>query len=409
MIKSFIYILIALGIGAWLYQLLGDDPGYVLVTFGDWSVETTLVFMVLFLLLLLVLIYGIYRLAGFLNPAGLFRGDGWFGSGRRHKQAAAASEDGLKLLLLGHWQDAYKVLVENADRGDNAVFNYLAASLAAWQRGDDASRNYCLERAARKSRNNNPGIRSLKALLEYRSGKTEQSLAILLALDKEAPGSPYVLSMLKNIYLSLHDWDKLDALLPTLEKYHVVSEAELHQLQEMTATRRLQLVTLDKGGADALERQWRSLEKKVRRGENAMQAYLGKLLEFSRHEEALAELAGFLKHQWSDNLVRLAGFIETNEPGRVLVLLEKWLKSRPNNAALLLSLGRSSMRNLQWGQAREYFENALRQSKSTELSAEANAELARLLDAMGEHAQGAKLYRKAMAQLDHQLPDLPLP
>jgi len=75
----------------------------------------------------------------------------------------------------------------------------------------------------------------------------------------------------------------------------------------------------------------------------------------------------------------------------------------------MLSLGRVCLRNRRWSQAREYFESAGRLSNNTALTAEANAELARLLDHQGEHAQSAALYAKAMAQLDHQLPDLPQP
>ena len=51
MIRIYVYSLIALAIGAWLYLVLGDDPGYVLLSFGTWSVETTLVALVLFILL----------------------------------------------------------------------------------------------------------------------------------------------------------------------------------------------------------------------------------------------------------------------------------------------------------------------------------------------------------------------
>ena len=409
MIKVFVYSLLALAIGAWLYLVLGDDPGYVLISFGTWSLESTLVAVVLALLLMMVLVWGIYKLAGFLNPLGLFRGDAWFGAGRRRKHAAAASEEGLRLLLLGHWQDAYKLLVENAGSSDTPAFNYLAASLAAWQRGDNSSWNYCLEQATRHARKPNPGIKALKALLEYRSGKTEQSLAILLALDKEIPGSPYVLTLLKTIYQSVQDWDKLDALLPQLEHHKVISVEELLQLREKIAGYRLQCVTAANGGAVALHRQWESLDKKIRRGEEITLIYVQKLLDFSQHEEALDQLTKFLKHQWSDRVVLQAGYIDTPEPGRVLILLEKWVKSRPNNAALMLSLGRASLRNRLWGKAREYFESALRFSRSTPLSAEANAELARLLDHMGEHAQSTAHYRKALMQLDRELPDLPMP
>jgi HemY protein len=409
MIRAFIFSLLALAIGAWLYQFLGADPGYVLVSFGSWSVETTLVAMVLFLLLVAVLVWGITKLVTLLNPLGLFRGDAWFGAGRRRKHAAAGSEEGLRLLLLGHWQNAYKLLVENADRTDAPAFNYLAARLAAWQRSDNASWNYCLEQAARHSHNPNPGIKAVKALLEYRSGKTEQSLAILLALDKEVPGSPYVLSLLKTIYQSVKDWEKLDALLPQLEKHKVITAEELLQLRETIAGHRLLSITAANGAATTLNSQWHALDKNIIRGEEITLIYLQKLLEFSQHDAALSQLSAFLKHQWSDRMVLLAGFIDTPEPGSLLVLLEKWMKSRPNNAPLMLSLGRVSLRNKLWGKAREYFESAQRFSNSTALSAEANAELARLLEHMGEHAQSASLYRKAMAQLDHKLPELPMP
>lgn len=409
MIKVFIYCLLALGIGAWLYIVLGDEPGYVLISFGTLSMETTLVALVIFLLILLVLIYGFYRLAHLLNPLGLFRGNSWLGASRRKKNAAAASEEGLRMLLLGHWQDSYKLLVENANKVNNPVFNYLAASLAAWQRNDNVSLNYCLEQAEMKSLAPNPGIKALKALFEHRSGRMEQSLAILLTLDREAPGSPYVLNLLKSIYLSLQDWKKLNDLLPVLEKYKVASTDELLHLREKIAGQSLQAITEQTGGLAALNKQWDAINKKDKRGEEVTLIYLQKLLEFSRYEEALTVAADYLKKHWSDKVVLLTGYIDTHEPGRLIVLLEKWLKARPSNPVLMLSLGRASLRNKVWGQARQYFESSLRFSKSTELSAEANAELARLLDHMGEHAQSASLYHKAMAQLDHKLPELPLP
>jgi len=409
MIKAFLYSLIALGIGAWLYMTLGDDPGYVLLSFGNWSVETTLVALVLFLFLMLIVLYGPYRLAGFLNPLGLFRGEALFGSGRRRKHAARASEEGLRLMLLGHWQDAYKMLVENAESTDSPVFNYLAAALAAWQRGDNASWKFCLEKATRQASKTGSGIKAVKALLEYRSGNVEQSLALLLALDREVPGSPYVLNMLKEIYLNLQDWEKLDALLPVLEKYRVVSSTELQQLREKTTAQRLLGVTKEKGGAQALSLIWQDVDKKLRRSERVALVYLKKLIGFANHDEALTVATKYLKHEWSDDIVLQTGFIDTSEPARLLVLLEKWLKARPNSSALMLSLGRVCLRNRRWSQAREYFESAGRLSNNTALTAEANAELARLLDHQGEHAQSAALYAKAMAQLDHQLPDLPQP
>jgi len=409
MTRAFIYSLIALGLGAWLYIMLGDDPGYVLISFGNWSVESTLVALVLFLLVLLVLVFGLYKLATLLNPFGLLRGDSWFGASRRRKAAAAASEEGMRLLLLGHWQDAYKLLVENAGRVDNPVFNYLAASLAAWQRKDDVSWKYCLEQAARKARSSNPGIKSLQALLEYRSGKIEQSLAILIALDREAPGSPYVLNLMMNCYVTLQDWDKLGALIPALEKHKVVNAPEILRLRGKIAAHSLSRITVQNGSASALQNQWQSMDKEVKRNEEMTLVYMDKLLEFSLPEDALSVALAYLNKQWSDKVVLKAGYLETSEPGNLLVNMEHWIKERPGNPALMLSLGRVSLRNKLWGKAREYFESSLRFSKSKALSAQANAELARLMDHLGEHEHSASLYRKALAQLEHRLPELPMP
>jgi len=409
MTRAFIYSLLALAAGAGLYILLGDDPGYVLISIGNWSIESTLVALVLFLLVVLVLIYGLYRLVGLLNPAGLFRGNAWFGASRKRKNAAAASEEGLRLLLLGHWQDAYKLLVENARHSENPVFNYLAAGFAAWQRADNSSWNYCMEQASKHARQPIAGIGSVKALLELRAGKVEQSLAILLTLDKQAPGSPFVLTMLKDIYVSVQDWEKLALLIPELEKHKVITATEMNALREKITGQGLLAVTPENGGLEALQRKWHDSDKKIRRSEAITMIYLEKLITFSRHDDALQIASNFLKHQWSEKIVLLVGYIQTTDSGKVLVLLEKWLKARPNNSALMLSLGRASLRNNLWGKAREYFESTLRLSKSDSISAEANAELARLLDALGEHSKSTGLYEKAMAQLNHKLPELPLP
>ena len=76
---------------------------------------------------------------------------------------------------------------------------------------------------------------------------------------------------------------------------------------------------------------------------------------------------------------------------------------------LLLTLGRLSLRNQLWGKGREYFEHALRSSKSVTLTAEISAELGRLLEYLGEHERSLVCYQQAMLLMENKLPDLPLP
>ena len=197
--------------------------------------------------------------------------------------------------------------------------------------------------------------------------------------------------------------------MPALEKHKVVNASEMLRLQAKIAAHSLSRINLQNGTASLLKSQWQSMDKEVKRNEEMTLVYMDKLQEFSLPEEALAVALAFLKKQWSDQVVLKTGFLDAAEPGRLLVQLEQWIKERPSNPALMLSLGRVSLRNKLWGKAREYFESSLRFSKSKALSAEANAELARLMDHLGEHAHSASLYRKALAQLEHRLPELPMP
>ena len=56
MLRFFVYAMLALLVGAFLPVAMQNDPGYVLITFRNYSVETTLVVAVLGLLLILALL-----------------------------------------------------------------------------------------------------------------------------------------------------------------------------------------------------------------------------------------------------------------------------------------------------------------------------------------------------------------
>lgn len=408
MIKVFIYCLLALGVGTFLSIKLAEDPGYVLISFQSYSIEATLVTMLLAVLIVFVLLFGVLWLLKTVNPLKLLKKDTWvliFS----HGNANTASEKGLQFLMLGHWQKSYKLLVENAGKVKNPVANYLAASLAAYQRNDRLSWTYCLDQAEKNSAVSTTGIKTLKALLEMKSGQIEQSLAILLTLKKEVPDSPYVLGLIKEIYLSMSDWEKLDKILPELIQHKILDNKSLEAINEGIVLHKLGRVTGSSANSSVLKTLWGETSKSTRSSEKVTALYLRKLLQCGDNAEATAVLSRYLKQNWSDTLVGMLGYIDSNDAGQQLLLLEGWVKDRPKNVVLMLTLGRVCLRNQLWGKAREYFGTALRFSKDTRLSAEINAELARLLENLGEHEESIVRYNKAMALMDRQLPDLPMP
>lgn len=405
MIRLFLSALIALGLGAALALLLAEDPGYVLVAVRGYTVEATLGAVALGLLAALVLGFAAVWLLRLLNPLRWLRGG--FGQGAARRNAANTSAEGLQLLLLGRWEDSYRKLVASAERVDNPTFNYLAAAIAAFKRGDELGWNWCLEQAEKKARGGVHGLRSLRALMETRGGRFEQGLARLSSLQRLAPGSPFVLEQLKDCYLQVGDWSGLAALLPELKKRQVLDADTLHALSVRVWQQRLQIAVDE--GLHSLHRCWQELPKPLRQEESLAGQYLQHLLYLGEEEEASALLGRQLKHAWSDNLINMLGLVPMHDPQQQLLQLEGWLKERPNDAALLLTLGRLSLRNQQWTKAREYFEHALRYATSVALTAEISAELGRLLENLGEDEESLSCYQRAMALLEHKLPELPQP
>jgi HemY protein len=405
-IRFFVYSLLALAAGGILAAVLQNDPGYVLVSYHGWTMEATLASVVLALLALLILGYAAVWLLQRLNPLKLLRRTTWlrlFGG----IDPDAASAKGLQELLLGNWQEAYRLLVENAERVDNPMFNYLAASLAAFERDDRPGWQFCLERAEKKAGQYNHAIKSLKAWLEQRSGDARQALSTLLALKRVAPASPFVLRQLKDIYLQLPDWEALAELLPELERYKVLKPNEQLKLAEQVFSQRLRVAGSE--SLNALHAVYRELPKTLRTSELLTSQYLQYLLHYDQDAEAGNVLKAFLKQQWSDDLVGSVGFLTGGNPQLLLLLLEDFLRHRTNNPVLMLTLGRLSLRTQLWGKAREYFEQALRLAKAPMLVAELNAELGRLLEHLGEEERSLVYYQRAMQLMDNKLPDLPMP
>lgn len=404
--RFFFYSLLALALGTALAVYLQDDPGYVLVNFRGWSFETSLANLVLALLALFILLGGVLWFVRLINPLKLLRKSTWrkLLSGGNPELASA---NGIQLLLLGKWQDAYRILVENAERVKNPMANYLAAAIAAFERGDQLGWQFCLDRAEKKAGQNIQGVRSLRGLLEQRAGHPEQALTILQSIRRVAPGSPFVLRQLKDIYLQLPDWQRLEELIPDLEKYKVLDAGAISDLQVMIFQH--QLTVAGNEGPAAMRAAWQEMPKALRNDEKLVAQYLRKLLDQDEDSEAGSLLSNFLKQKWSDNVIGMVGHLKGGNPQHLLLLLEGWLKERPNNAVLMLTLGRLSLRNHLWGKARDYFEHALKVSKSNALTAEISAELGRLLEHLGEHERSLECYQQAMSLMDHKLPDLPMP
>lgn len=405
--KLLLLALLALLLGVGIVTLIENHPGYVLIAYGHYTVETSLwVGIVLLVLLTLVLYAGVAMLRRLLG--GQRSLVSWLGQ-RKVQRAARLTHRGLINFIEGNWEPARRQLLRGADHSEVPLLNYLIAARASFQLGElDRMREY-LGAAEQSDSEAGIAVELTQAELKLRGNQYEQAVATLERARRNAGKHPHVLKLLSTAYLGLEDWEALLKLLPELRKHEVLQEGELLQLERQVYTHWLQASTAagvaSGGGQSLLHQRWQAMPANLREDRALLQLYVGLLIKEGDHVGADKTIQRALKQDWDSDLVRLYGYVELEHSGRQLAKAESWLSEHARDPQLLLCLGRLACRDQLWGKAREFFEASYRQRRSPEVC----AELGRLLAALGEDKASADRFREGLLLREKSLPQLPLP
>lgn len=408
--KLFIILLIMLVAGAWVGQLMVQDPGYVLLAYQQTTIETSLWVLLLVLVVSFALLHWLFNLIHNIRLPG-DRLRNWR-SGRNQRLARSKTLKGLVALSEGNWWKAQRYLTQAAQRSDLPVINYIAAARAAHEQGDSKASDELLNRARLSAPQAEVAVGITQAEMQLERGQLEPCLASLLELRRRAPKHTHILRLLKEVYLRLEDWKGLSELLPDLKRLQAMKTAEIEQLELQCHLHRLDLsLSRLPENADAQERLrslsrcWQSIPQSLSRNPDLASRYTELMIEIGAEAEAEKTLRDLIKRQWDEHLVRLYGRVQGEQPEKQLNLARGWLKQHPDSADLELTLGRLSMRNAHWGKAISHLERSLELRPDPETF----RELYRLLHHMGEHERLAELMNRELRQTESGLPALPLP
>jgi HemY protein len=383
--RALVYAMLVLVAAVAVALLTLPDPGYVLIGYGDWSVETTL-------LVLVAVLAGLYLALRFLAglrrlPRRLLQ---WRRL-RRERRARNALNRGLIELAEGQWVAAEKRLVRHAATSDNTLITYLAAARAAQQQGAHDRRDQYLRLAHGSMPEADVAVGLSQAELQMAHGQMEQALATLRHLREIAPRHAYVLKMLMKLYQRLHDWQSLRDLLPELRRRKVIDEEEqarlsleIHQALLEQAARR--------GDLEALREAWGGLPRALAQEESLLAAYVTQLQRHGQADEAQGLLRGAIRRRWSQRLVYLYGQLQGGDVARRLDEAEGWLRDHEKDPVLLLTLGRLCLANRLWGKARAYLEASVQLAPTVETYQALGA----LLEQLGEPGKAMSCYRQGM-------------
>lgn len=401
--KLFLLLLIALLVGVGVVAIIETDPGYVLVAYGNYTVETSLwvglVLLALFTLVTYAVLRLFRRLVGGQNSLST-----WLGS-RRSRAASRLTTRGLISFIEGNWQRARRQLLRGARNSEAPLVNYLMAARASYRLNEpDRMREY-LGAAEEAEAEAGIAVELTQAELKLHARQYEQALATLVRARRNAGRHPYVLDLLHRAYYGLKDWQQLAQLLPELRKYHVLDDQTLARLERETYVALLRAGARAGDGGDALRVAWHQMPGHLKQDEAVLAEYVALLVANGYDAAAEKVINRALKQQWDSRLVRQYGYLQSEQPAAQLAHAESWLSTHKDDAQLLLCLGRLSAREKLWGKARDYFESAYRLEPGPEVC----AELGRLLAALGEPKVAAAYYREGLQRSQTDLPELPMP
>lgn len=378
--------------------LVSIDSGYVLFSWGNYTIETSFWFFNIMLATFFICAYLVLRFVLLLIGSD-WRINEWRKQ-RRSKRGQRQTTRGFLSLAQGQWRTAERQLTQAAVLGDNPLINYLGAARAAYEKGDMDKSDQWLKEASQSTKGAELAVAITQIQLLISRGQTEQALAIVLRLRKQNPKHKHLLKMHIKVLRELEEWVGLKDLLPTVRKLaKLIPQDKLKELEEKVVIQLMQRAAKSQssaasaGQANLIKEIYDDAPRGVRLSVDVLTCYVELLLSLKQPGKAEQALRTALPSVWHDKLICLYGRIKGDDLQRQLLFAEKQLQERTNDPMLLLALGRIANRMSDKDKAQEYLEAAAKIKALPEV----HTELGNLLTQQGKFESACEHFNKALA------------
>lgn len=384
-----IFFIAVLFFSVWLGLTISSSPGYVLLSYDKWVVETSIWFAIAAMIITFVVGYFVVRL--FAKMFSVSSAVASWRVNRKKRKARDLTNKGLKNLAEGNFKSAEKALIKAVDNTEKPLINYLAAASAAQGEGQLNVRDEYLQKALLSADNATMAVGLTQAQLQFENEQLEQAVVTLEHLDSLVPNHKPVLDLLQRVYVRLDDWESVALLLPKLRKYRVLPQSELLEL-EAQANRALLAVSLSRASKDESIRLWKKLPRYLHHDPEIVLLYSNALIKHGMQKEADKLLQHAINENWHPKLILQYAKVDAPKPAKQLHVAENWLKQYPQDTNLLITLGQLCLRNKLWGKAQRFFETALANGSSVEVL----KDLGQVYEELGYQDKALECYKKGL-------------
>ncbi|NQZ32274.1 MAG: heme biosynthesis protein HemY [Oceanospirillaceae bacterium] len=405
-----VLLFIVLAAGAFVGEKLVQDPGYVLISYDNTTLETSIWVLLLFSFFAFLLAH--WSLNLFFKFSLPTKQIGIWRKNRIARTAQKRTFKGLIALSEGQWWQAQRLLSQTAPIAAQPLINYLGAAKAAHEQGNVEHTDAFFAKAREVAPDAEVSIGLQEAEVQIDRGNSAQAFITLKRLHSLAPKHTGILRDLADLHQGQQDWDGLIALLPKLRKQKVMSAEQLAEIESncytnmlSTVVAKLPVESSSDSRVKALNRGWKALPNNLNQSASMIVTYAQALIAAKAPDDAEKFLRAHIKRTWDNSLIGLYGTIETSDTARQYNLAISWIKKQPQQASLQLCAARLATFNQKWQEAVIHFEKSI----SIEPSIDAYRSLAKLLESLGEHDKALEASHKAMELTEDLSPSIPLP
>ncbi len=387
--KLLIVSVIALVAATTLGLVFLDDPGLMVLSYGQNSWELPLVLAVLLIFAAFAILYLLFN---FLF--GLFRAPKkvkQWNQQRQNKNAQTDTLRGYARLIEGNWAQGEKDLLKRLGHCNTPMLNYLGAAYAAQQQKNYDKRDEYLAEAEKTDPANRMAIDITRARMLLQASEFEQVTALLADMHHHAPANKTILRLMADNYQQTGDWQAVSALLPKLSKAKALPKDQLSALDISVREANLHVAVPDANNLSTLA-QYKKLPAKRKKDAQMAMLYAQKLITEGELNDAEVVVRKAIKQQWNTDLAALYGKTRMKDLRKQIAFATAWLAEHEDDANVNLCLARLNQAHGLADKARLYF------NKSIALGAgdEAFYELGQLYEAEGNPKTALSYYKQGM-------------
>jgi HemY protein len=370
------------------------NTGYVLVVSPPYRIELSLNLLVAVLLALLFIAYFAVRLVVIASRLPAEVSD--FRARQRREKAHAAMMDGLRAFLEGRYAKAERACAAALEMEQSSAMAAINATIAA--RSAHELRRYShRDEFIDKAESSAPDEITLRLMthaeLLLDEHRPEEALSLLGALrtttaTRHRQHTAALRLELKAQQLS-RDWVAVLDLLQQLERRNALDMSLIRQWRRHAHLEGFKSTTHD---AQALKEYWQNISPSDKKDSKLAAAAARAYAALGDYAAAHHVIEQSLDDQWDSELAQLYGECVENDVIRQIERAEAWLKSHPNDAPLLLALGKLCAHCELWGKAQNYLEASL----SVEPSYTAHLALAGLYEKIGRPEPAKDHYQRGL-------------